>query len=679
MYFTTFLLVDAGIATYLARRLPTEIPVAASTMAGPSVVSPGTQGQDGKAPTPPSRTTTAKDATGTVLRATEKELAFTLKIPNSATNLAKIHKTFVDALYRATDNEVTLLCSNTRSLPVPEPLREPNDFPKNDSDHRNFFRRHSNQRDTLVHHTIITPISIDELKKRLLLTLQAHNLWMTNDSLKSKEMSVIAFVWKAPTRLIHRPTFAKKLNDYLSKMELNFEQVNLLKRASNDAELPELPQVYVNIRTIKHGNINRVETEAPAILTNKPYARLMKELVSQIPLDAIGYDIVPCGMVAKIGEENYRNALLANNDYNNNIRSIEILYLHTSHFELRVTNHNNESGTIGDWFASSPIIIDVQPSNRSEEIGKYFIIVQDQHIAQARREVAFLLRVFQENPDAYGKHFPRFPCIANGPLSDGATERTAEALSKKFATLQSEPPPTTQPDSITAWTPTRNACVFDWNSTREFPAPPTSGQPSPPATPKQARVTINEDSTHARSTRSPYTNDVDTTVSDLKTVFTESMAAQSAMLQTFMQHSQQQQQQLMAAHQSQQASTNQILHHISSLMSTMVSGPNPTTKNPTPPIPSSVNVSPAAPIQPHLRLATQSSPLDQPNQSTTASVSSSQNSPQKRPAPDSQPERRRGTTPKDSDTTMSNADQTYPSTATTEASTTMDFVPGSAA
>ena len=62
----------------------------------------------------------------------------------------------------------------------------------------------------------------------------------------------------------------------------------------------------------------------------------MKELVSQIPIDAIGYDIVPCGMVAKIGKENYRNALLANNDYNNSIRSIEILYLHSSHFDLQV-------------------------------------------------------------------------------------------------------------------------------------------------------------------------------------------------------------------------------------------------------------------------------------------------------------------------------------------------------
>ena len=65
--------------------------------------------------------------------------------------------------------------------------------------------------------------------------------------------------------------------------------------------------------------------------------------------------------------------------------------------------------------------------------------------------------------------------------------------------------------------------------------------------PKQARVTIQEDSTQARSTRSAYTTDVDTTVSNLKNVFTESMAAQSAMLQQFMQNSQQQQQQLMVA------------------------------------------------------------------------------------------------------------------------------------
>jgi hypothetical protein len=117
-------------------------------------------------------------------------------------------------------------------------------------------------------------------------------------------------------------------------MELNFEQQDLLKKASNDADLPELPQAYINIYTIKHDNINRVETEASAILTNKPYAHLMKELVSHIPIEVIGYNIVPCGMVSKTGKENYRNALLTNNDYNNSIRSIQIIYVHSSHFDL---------------------------------------------------------------------------------------------------------------------------------------------------------------------------------------------------------------------------------------------------------------------------------------------------------------------------------------------------------
>ena len=55
-------------------------------------------------------------------------------------------------------------------------------------------------------------------------------------------------------------------------------------RASNDAKNPELPQIFVNIRTIKHGNANRVETEAPAICAPKPYSRLMKELETHVRL-----------------------------------------------------------------------------------------------------------------------------------------------------------------------------------------------------------------------------------------------------------------------------------------------------------------------------------------------------------------------------------------------------------
>jgi hypothetical protein len=130
-------------------------------------------------------------------------------------------------------------------------------------------------KNTLVYHLLIMSISINELKKRLLLTLQDHNLWMRNDSLKAKEMAVIAFIWKAPTRMLHRLTFAKMINDYLrKKIKLNYEQQNLLKHASDDAELPDLLQVFVNICTIKYGNANQVETKAPTILANKPYSRL---------------------------------------------------------------------------------------------------------------------------------------------------------------------------------------------------------------------------------------------------------------------------------------------------------------------------------------------------------------------------------------------------------------------
>jgi hypothetical protein len=461
----------------------------------------------------------------------------------------------------------------------------------------------------------------------MLLSLHARNLWMTNDSLKSKEMAVIAFVWKAPARLLHRPTFAKKINDYLGKIELNYEQQNLLKRASNDAELPELPQIFVNLRNIKHGNTNRVETEAPAILAPKPYSRLMKELVSQIPLEDIGYEIVPCGMVAKIGEENYRNALIANNDYNNCIRVIEILYLHKSHFELTV-NYQNEQGKIGEWLSNSPLIIDVQPTNRTDEIGKYFVIVQESNMLEARKKVASLLRVFQNNAEAYGNHFPRLPCIANGPLADGAAERAAESLSKKFASLQANPTPPTSTPEITAWSPSRTEVVFDLQSTREFPAvSQDSGSRA------KSQVTFPEDT--ATQSRSLYTTDLDTTVSELKTVFTESIAAQSQMLQQFMQTSQQQHQMLLQATQSQQATTNQLLQHMSSIMATMVASNSPSD-------------SPQAPLPTNPPTVSNITPQATAFQPKT----SSHHSPNKRTAPPLAPDRRRGRTPQDSDITM---------------------------
>ena len=79
-------------------------------MVGLPVVSPGIQGQGKNPTTPLNRRPSGKDATGSVLRASEKELIpFTLKIPNAAANLDKVHKAFIDDLYRATQNDVTLI------------------------------------------------------------------------------------------------------------------------------------------------------------------------------------------------------------------------------------------------------------------------------------------------------------------------------------------------------------------------------------------------------------------------------------------------------------------------------------------------------------------------------------------------------------------------------------------
>jgi hypothetical protein len=142
------------------------------TMTSQSVVSPD-EGQDRTIMTTPTCPITKKDATGSMLRASEKELAFILKIPNSEMNLAQVHKAFIDDLYFITDNEVTLLPSNERMTPVPNAVREPKDFSKNNSNHRAFFHRHTNQRNTMVFDVIIASLSINKLKKHLLLSLQA--------------------------------------------------------------------------------------------------------------------------------------------------------------------------------------------------------------------------------------------------------------------------------------------------------------------------------------------------------------------------------------------------------------------------------------------------------------------------------------------------------------------------
>lgn len=630
-------------------------------MAVSSVRPPGHQGQGRKTQDQPPTMATTNDATGSVLRSSERELAFTLKIPNSEQNLARTHKAFIDAIFRATSNDTTILPSSDKHNPSLDALREPKDFPQNDSDHRSFFRRYVNQRDTIVYHRLVTSLSISELKKRLLPTLKGSNLWMTNECLKLEEMSMIAFLWKAPTRLLHRPTLAKKINDYLTRSVLTPDQEQLLKSCSNDAEDPVLPQVEISIRFIHHGNNQKVSTEAPVILCSKPYARLMKELVSQLPFELIGYKVVPHGMVLHIGDDNYRQGLIANNDFNNSIRNIEILGLHSSHFDLPI-KYNNEEGTIRQWFESSPIIIGIEPTNRSEEAGRYFVIVEEKHIGQARKEVASLLRIFANDSQSHGNYYSRLPCLANGPISDGATERTAQSIGITFGALTASEPSSNQGiEETTAWTPSRNQCVFDFSSTKDFPAPTTANpalrtSSASRAPRSQSQVTFPDEATHARSN---YTTDNETTVSDLKTVFTETMAAQSQMLQTFIQSSQQQQDatnrrlqnQQDASDkrlQTQQDTTNKLLQTLTGLLSALVPPMAPAGSRPP-----AVSYPPSQAAEPaSTSYASQTSAPYLP-----ASKTNSTKSPNKRPAPSDSPRSRlKPSVPHPSDTYMPNAE-----------------------
>jgi hypothetical protein len=276
------------------------------------------------------------------------------------------------------------------------------------------------------------------------------------------------------------------------------------------------------------------------------------------------------------------------------------------------------------------------------------------------------------------------------PLADGAAERSAESLSKKFASLQADSPPSTQKgsDDITAWSSSRKEVVFDWQSTREFPE--ISEQPSTP-TPTQNMVP-DDSATQARSARSThtsYTTDLDTTVSELKTVVTESIAAQSQMLQQFIQTSQQQQQQLLAATQSQQATTNQLLHHMSSLMATLVSGQPPSPSLPPPPstIPTLLSTDQSPSISSQAPSTTPDSTVSPSTTVFTLQTSSpiktsshtSHTSPNKRPAPpDDSSDRRRGPLPQDTDTCMQITDYDPEDPANpTEASPMLDPDPGS--
>ena len=408
------------------------------------------------------------------------DIKFFLDIPNpdktNIVNIAEEHYLFLSAVFVADPNAKFYPTVNTedpdrKTTPFISVIDTIDNFPKCDKDHRSFFHHYmiKKNRKVRIEERLVTHLTMREIRDNTFSTLKNRKLWITNDELKRIETTIVGYIFYSDGPMTHIQTLERDINALINDFNLNDEQKARIQDYHQTDDIT-LPGVIIRLRDLPLGNHQRILTEALFIRAPKFLGSLYKEILSAGQVqkrEEIQGEFVPAGAVNSIGEDNFKKMMLANNDHNNNIQAIQIF--NASETFLKATFANGSKiTTVNDFLLETPGVRSIQPTNKSTEFGKYFVVVNKHAIKQAKGELHLRIN-HAEKSTSYERVFPRAPKIAAGFAPDSS----AHQLCFEFKKNMSEKPTVEEmlknenPQPVhNAW----NRPIFDLRSTSETPA-----------------------------------------------------------------------------------------------------------------------------------------------------------------------------------------------------------------
>ena len=428
--------------------------------------------EESKFASTPKTTTKQKDKT-------LNDIKFFLDIPNpdktNIVNIAAEHHSFISAVFVADPNAkfyptVDTEDLNRKTKPFISAIDSVDNFPKSDKDHRSFFHHYmiKRNRKVRVEERLVTHLTMKEIKEYTFTTLQKRKLWITNDELKRVETTIVGYIFYSDGPMTHLATLERDINELIKDFNLNDEQKARIKDYHKTDDLT-LPGVIIRLRDLSLGNTQRILTEALFIRAPKFLGSLYKEILSAGQVqkrDEIQGEFVPAGAVNSIGEDNFKKMMLANNDHNNNIQAIQILNVSATFLKATFVNGSTITN-VNDFLLETPGVRSIQPTNKSTEIGKYFIVVNKQSIETAKGELHLRIN-HAEKSTSYEHVFPRAPKIAAGFAPDSSAHQLCFEFKKKLSakpTVEEMLRNETQHSVHNAW----NRPLFDLRSTSDTP------------------------------------------------------------------------------------------------------------------------------------------------------------------------------------------------------------------
>ena len=248
-----------------------------------------------------------------------------------------------------------------------------------------------------------------------------------------------AIIYRGHKQYRNRNTLYIKIKKALKQLEsdkkVTKEQHNVLIEMQQFDNFGRTIMSKRHSYTDEHTNNPHVFTDRLIIVIKKPLLRVVREVFAMIRVVYPNYlgggiQILATGIGDIHGYDNYRSMCVRSNDYHNSTDFITIDGYHPYHRRLKVKFGNHLMQRVYKYLNDIDGVYDVVETNKSQKVGKYFIIVDKNKRRGAELVIHEIMQALVHqiqdiaDPDAEMK-LNQFPSLRSRLSQGGYTSEAA--------------------------------------------------------------------------------------------------------------------------------------------------------------------------------------------------------------------------------------------------------------
>ena len=350
------------------------------------------------------------------------KIEFSVPGTQTAFNLNKSHHAVLKLL-QAKDPTLEIVPSKEGKAQFSDLLQ----FPANENDYNALFahavdKQPTTARKVIVAHSLVTTMKFSDLKFQnapLMAYLLANKAFLQYNKSETLQTAALGFFQRVHPRVTHRDDFAYDLAEAIHLEMTDAERAKIAtlvpttKKRDHSGEVEETDlKLEIVTRTIGFGNgAGRLKTDAYEVCVPLAIRLEIKEILIRLGSKDLIPDgrFIPYGLAQTAGTEVYKNMLRLQNIYLGDFRLVPVFGLTHQALDHVINVDFTEDGnqrpmTVREFILMQPGIKRIESTNRSDDLGKQFLISDAAGILQARAFVDTVIKQLYESgniPTAY--------------------------------------------------------------------------------------------------------------------------------------------------------------------------------------------------------------------------------------------------------------------------------------